>query len=152
MAAARRALPPYAAAEGRAEPGVLPEPNSVPATSAGFPWPPSEGCLNDAIVDDPAVHALARRWLGTPEICLRGAGCSVRYPGFTDGTGRHTDGFSLLPASGTDRAHNQLKFWYYLSDVGPGMAPISFWPTQWSDDGPSVCGPEESFQAPAGSL
>ena len=82
----------------------------------------------------------------------RGAGCSVRYPGFTDGTGRHTDGFSLLPASGTERAHNQLKFWYYLSDVGPGMAPISFWPTQWSDDGPSVCGPEESFQAPAGSL
>jgi hypothetical protein len=40
--------------------------------------------------------------------------------------------------SGADRGHNQLKFWYYLSNVGPGMAPISFWPTQWTDEGPVV--------------
>ena len=110
------------------------------------------GCLNDAIVNDEDVLTFARRWLGSDEICLRGASCSVRYPGFTDGTGRHTDGFSLLPNSGADRSHAQLKFWYYLSDVGPGMAPISFWPTDLQSSSSNVLGPEESFQAPAGSL
>ena len=37
---------------------------------------------------DPDAIALAKRWLGTDQICMRGSACSIRYPGFVDGTGR----------------------------------------------------------------
>ena len=150
QAAVRNCLPSYEEIDDRPPRGTLPAPNAVPSSSVGFPF--EDISLNNAIVDDPDVHALARRWLCGDQICCRGASVSVRYPGFTDGTGRHTDGFSLLPTVGADRSHAQLKFWYYPFDVGPGQAPISFWPTKLTEEGPLVCGGEESFEAEAGSL
>jgi hypothetical protein len=110
QAAARRSLLPYERVDDRPPVGCLPAPNAVPSRSLGFPF--DEVALNNAIVEDTDVHSLARRWLCSEQICCRGASVSVRYPGFTDGTGRHTDGFSLLPTAGADRSHAQLKFWY----------------------------------------
>ncbi len=129
--------------------GQLPAENSFPSRSTIFPF--QESCFNQAIVD-PNTIALAQRWLGTEEICMRGSSCSVRYPGFVDGTGQHLDGFSLLPTRSANRSHHQLKFWYYLSDVDVDMAPTSFWPTQWTNEGPQVIGDEHKVTGPAGSL
>ncbi|MBB17513.1 hypothetical protein CMK22_19785 [Candidatus Poribacteria bacterium] len=150
-AAARRLHPSWADLPSEELPstGDLPSPNAFPSKSAGFPY--EEPCLNQIIVA-PDTIALAKRWLETEQICMRGSGCSVRYPGFVDGTGRHVDGFSLLPTNRASRRHNQLKFWYYLSDVESEMAPTSFWPTQWDEDGPHVVGDEQKITGPAGSL
>ena len=150
-AAARRLHPPWSELPSEQLPssGSLPSPNAFPFKSVGFPF--EEPCLNQAIVA-PDTIALAKRWLETEQICMRGSGCSIRYPGFVDGTGRHVDGFSLLPTNRANRRHNQLKFWYYLSDVEPDTAPTSFWPTQWSEDGPHVVGDEHKITGPAGSL
>ena len=150
-AATRRLHPPWSDLLPEQLPplGSLPAPNAFPSQSSSFPF--EEPCLNQAIVD-PDTIALAKRWLGTGQICMRGSGCSVRYPGFVDSTGRHLDGFSLLQTQKANRGHNQLKFWYYLSDVEPEMAPTSFWPTQWGDDGPRVVGDEHKVTGPAGSL
>ena len=151
VAAAHRLHPPWSdlPPEQLPPPGSLPEPNAMPTRNASFPF--EEPCLNQTIVD-PDTIALAKRWLGTTKICMRGSACSVRYPGFVETTGRHVDGFSLLPTVRASRDHNQLKFWYYLSDVEPEMAPTSFWPTQWGDDGPRVVGDKHTFTGPAGSL
>ena len=151
VAAARRLHPPWSdLPPGQLPPsGTLPNPNAFPSKSAGFPF--EEPCLNHAIVD-PDTISLAKRWLGTEQIRMRGSGCSVRYPGFVDSTGRHVDGFSLLPIKSANRNHNHLKFWYYLSDVESEMAPTSFWPTQWDEDGPHVVGDEQKITGSAGSL
>ena len=129
--------------------GSLPVPNAFPSQSTSFPFP--QRCLNQAMMDPDAI-ALAKRWLGTDQICMRGSACSIRYPGFVDGTGRHVDGFSMLPTKNTNRGYNHLKFWYYLSEVELDTAPTSFWPTQWGEQGPYVVGGEQKVTGVAGSL
>ena len=96
VAAAHRVHPSWSdlPPEQLPPPGSLPEPNAIPTRNASFPF--EEPCLNQAIVA-PDTIALAQRWLGTTQICMRGSACSVRYPGFVETTGRHVDGFSLLP-------------------------------------------------------
>ena len=87
---------------------------------------------------------------------MKGSSCSVRYPGFIGGKGRHLDGFSLLPNRTAERGHHQLKFWYYLFDIDIdidiAMAPISFWPTRWTEEGPQIFGDEQKVIGTAGTL
>ena len=121
--AVQNSLLRYEDLDDRPPVGTLPAPNAVPSRSVNFPF--DEPHLNNAIVDDPDVHSLARRWLGSENICCRGASASVRYPGFTDSTGRHTDGFSLLPTAGADRSHAQLKFWCGSGTMHPTVLTLS---------------------------
>ena len=76
---------------------------------------------------------------------MKGSSCSVRYPGFIGGKGRHLDGSLLLTNRTAERGHHQLKFWYYLFDIDIAMAPTSFWPTRWTEEGPQIFGDEQKL-------
>ena len=107
--AIRRIHPPWSDLPPNKIPplGQLPTEKTFPSRSTKFPF--QEPCFNEAIVNADTI-ILSQRWLGTEKICMRGSSCSVRYPGFIGGTGRHLDGFSLLPTRAAERGCHQLKF------------------------------------------